>query len=63
MAGAKVAFLSGLPQVVVDAINTATVLGYSVDVIQSGRTLADLAGRILTALATDDGEPLRASLG
>lgn len=45
------------PNLVIDAINTATVLGYGADVIQSGRTIAGLARRVLGALTQDDDGP------
>jgi len=47
------------PDIVVDTINTATVLGYGADVIQSGRHMAGLAREILGTLKTDDAETLR----
>jgi len=46
------------PQVVVDTINTATVLGYRGDVIQSGRTVASQAHRIFRTLREDAPDPL-----
>ena len=45
------------PNLVIDAINTATVLGYGADVIQSGRTIAGLARGVLGALTQDDDGP------
>jgi len=39
------------PHVVVDSINTATVLGYAADIIQSGRDVTALSHRILGILA------------
>jgi len=41
------------PHVVVDSINTATVLGYAADIIQSGRHVTALSSRILAILAAD----------
>ncbi|MFV1957994.1 MAG: hypothetical protein ACC662_01140 [Planctomycetota bacterium] len=45
------------PNLVIDTINTATVLGYGADVIQSGRTIAGLARNVLGALTEDGGGP------
>jgi len=39
------------PHVVIDSINTATVLGYAADIIQSGRDVTALSRRILDTLA------------
>ena len=44
------------PDIVVDTINTATVLGYGADVIQSGRVIAGLTRRVL-GLLRDEDEP------
>jgi hypothetical protein len=46
------------PHVVVDTINTATVLGYRGDVIQSGRTVASQAQRIFQTLREETSDPL-----
>ena len=46
------------PQVVVDTVNTATVLGYSADLIQSGRDVAGAARRVLDALRGEPAAPL-----
>ncbi|MHC4549398.1 MAG: hypothetical protein ACYTEZ_11540 [Planctomycetota bacterium] len=47
------------PQVVVDTINTATVLGYGSDIIHSGRAIAALVHRIFGALRTGAEDSLR----
>ena len=39
------------PHVVIDSVNTATVLGYAADIIQSGRDVVALSHRILDTLA------------
>lgn len=44
------------PNIVVDTINTATVLGYGADVIQSGRTIAGLTRHVLEMLRRDGEE-------
>ena len=46
------------PHVVVDAINTATVLGYAGDLISAGRDIGALARRIVGALQQDQTSPL-----
>jgi len=46
------------PHVVVDAINTATVLGYAGDLIQAGRDVGALAQRIVRTLQQGDEGPL-----
>ncbi|MHC4450244.1 MAG: hypothetical protein ACYS0E_08930 [Planctomycetota bacterium] len=46
------------PHVVVDSINTATVLGYAADIIQSGRDVTELSRRILDTLAGGTDEPI-----
>lgn len=46
------------PQVIVDAINTATVLGYRGDTIQTGRDITELSHRILATLREGSADPL-----
>jgi len=46
------------PHVVVDTVNTATVLGYASDIIQSGRTITAQAHRILAKLREDGAPPI-----
>ncbi|MHC4341948.1 MAG: hypothetical protein ACYSX0_17245 [Planctomycetota bacterium] len=47
------------PHVVVDSINTATVLGYRSDLIHSGREIARLNRKLLDALRHGSEKPLR----
>lgn len=46
------------PHVVIDTVNTATVLGYAGDLIQSGRNVAALARRIFLAAGNAPDQPV-----